>query len=98
MPIDDDDKRMPASDSELAEDCATLSKQLDRKLKAELGVAPWEQLMIALRITAEFRDIDDNATPEEEAAAIAARLGKPVAVVNYDNDQVLAFARPRKHS
>jgi hypothetical protein len=27
MPIDDDNKWMPARDSELAEDCATISKQ-----------------------------------------------------------------------
>jgi hypothetical protein len=44
MPCDDDNKRMPARDSELAEDCAAISKQWDRKLKAELGVAEWSSL------------------------------------------------------
>ena len=97
MPIDDDNKRMPARDSELAEDCATISKQWDRKLKAELDVAESEQLMIAVYLPAEFRDIDDDATPEEEAAVLAARLRRPVAVMN-ENSQLLAFARPPKSS
>ena len=97
MPIDDDNKRMPARDSELAEDCATISKQWDRKLKAELGVAEWDQLMIAVYLPAEFRDIDDDATPEEEAAVLAARLRRPVAVMN-ETSQLLAFARPPKSS
>ena len=78
MPIDDDNKRMPARDSELAEDCATISKRWDRKLKAELDVAQSEQLMIAVYLPAELRDIDDDATPEEEAAVLAARLRRPV--------------------
>ena len=97
MPIDDDTKRMSARDSELAEDCATISKQWDRKLKAELGVAEWEQLMIAVYLPAEFRDIDDNTTPEEEATALAAQLRRPVAVMN-ENSQLLAFGRPPKSS
>ena len=97
MPFDDDNKRMPARDSELAEDCATISKQWDRKLKAELGVAEWDQLMIAVYLPAEFRDIDDNTTPKEQAAALAVRLGRPVAVVN-ENEQLMAFARPPKSS
>jgi hypothetical protein len=97
MPIHDDDKRMRARDSELAEDCATINKQWDRELKAELGVAEWEQLMIAVYLPLEFRDIDDNATPEEEAAAIAARLRRPVAVVDDEHDQLLAFARPKRN-
>ena len=95
MPIDDDN--LPARDSELAEDCATFSKRWDRKLKAELNVAEWEQLMIAVYLPAEFRDIDDDATPEEEAAVLAARLRRPVAVMN-ENSQLLAFARPPKSS
>ena len=49
--------------------------------------------MIAVYLPAEFRDIDDNTTPEEEAAALAVRLRRPVAVVN-ENSQLLAFARP----
>ena len=97
MPIDDDYKRMPARDSELAEDCAIISKQRDRKLKAELDVAESEQLMSAVYLPAEFRDIDDNKTPEEEAAELAVRLRRPVAVVN-ENSQLLAFARPPKSS
>jgi hypothetical protein len=95
MPIDDDN--LPARDSELAEDCATISKQWDRKLKAELGVAEWEQLMIAVYLPTEFRDIDDDTTPKDQAAALAIRLGRPVAVVN-ENEQLMAFARPPKTS
>ena len=86
MPIDD-------RDSELAEDCATISKQWDRKLKAELGIAEWEQLMIAVYLPAEFRDIDDNTTPEEQAASLAVRLGRPVAVVNKTNSCWLSRVR-----
>ena len=97
MQIDDDNRRMPARDSELAEDCATISKQWDRMLRAELGVAECEQLMIAVYLPAGFRDIDDNTTPEEQAASLAVRLGRPVAVMN-ENSQLLAFARPPKSS
>ena len=97
MPIDDDNKRMPAHDSELAENCATISKEWDRNLKAELGVAESEQLMIAVYLPAEFLDIDDNTTPEEEATALAARLRRPVAVMN-EYSQLLAFGRPPKSS
>ena len=96
MPIDDDNKRMPARDSELAEDCATISKRWDRKLKAELDVAESEQLMIAVYSRRVTR-LDDDATPEEEAAGLAARLRRPVAVMN-ENSQLLAFARPPKSS
>ena len=53
--------------------------------------------MIAVYLPAEFRDIDDDATPEEEAAVLAARLRRPVAVMN-ENSQLLAFARPPKSS
>jgi hypothetical protein len=97
MPIDDDNKRMPARDSDLAEDAADIDAAWDRELKAELGVAEQEQLMIAVFLPTEFRDIDDVATPEEEAAVLAARLRRPVAVMN-ENSQLLAFARPPKSS
>jgi len=97
MQIDDDNRRMPPRDSELAEDCATISKQWDRMLKAELGIAECEQLMIAVYLPVEFRDIDDNTTPEGQAASLAVRLGRPVAVVNED-EQLLAFAHPWKPS
>ena len=72
MTIDDDTKRMLARDSELAEDCATIDKQWDRKLRSELGVAEGERLMIAVYLPEEFRDLDDNTSPEEKAAAPAA--------------------------
>ena len=65
MPIDEDNKRMPARDSELAEDCAIISKQWDRELKAELDVAESEQLMIAVYLPAELRDIDDDVPPKK---------------------------------
>ena len=97
MPFDDDNKRMPARDSELAEDCATINKQWDCKLKAEFGVAEGETLMVAVYLPTEFRDIDDSTIPAKEAAAIAARLRRPVAVVD-ENSQLLAFARPQKSS
>jgi hypothetical protein len=58
-------KRMPARDSELAEDCATISKHWDRKLKAELDVAESEQLMIAVYLPAELRDSTTTPPPKK---------------------------------
>ena len=43
MPIDDDDKRMPER-QRAGRGLRHVSKRLDRKLKAELGVASVEQL------------------------------------------------------
>ena len=40
--------------------------------------------MVALYLPSEFREPDDDATPEEEAAALTARLREPVVVVNEE--------------
>lgn len=77
-----------ARDDELA------SESSDQELKDQLGVADTERLMVVLYLPEEFREPDDDATPEEEAAAICARLHEPVVVVN--EEEVLAFSRPAK--
>ena len=59
------------------------------------GVADGERLMVAVYLPVEFREPDDDATPEEEAAWIVARLHEPVAVMSEDGE-LLAFARPPK--
>jgi hypothetical protein len=71
------------------------SESSDQNLKTQLGVADMKRLMVALYLPSEFREPDDDATPEEEATAITARLREPVVVVNEEGD-VLAFARPAK--
>jgi hypothetical protein len=82
-------KTMAARDCELAEEST------DRKLKAQLGVAEGERLMVAVYLPVDLRELDDVATPEEEAAAIVARLHEPVVMMSED-DEVLAFVRPSK--
>ena len=79
---------MAARDGELAEEST------DRKLKAQLGVAEGERLMVAMYLPMEFRELD-VATPEEEAAAIVARLREPVAMMSEDGE-LLALVRPSK--
>ena len=81
--------RMRARDCELAEEWD------DPELKAQLGVADGERLMVAVYLPVEFREPDDDATPEQEAASIVARLHEPVAVLSEDGE-LLAFARPPK--
>ena len=81
--------QLRARDCELAEECS------DRELKVQLGVADGERLMVAVYLPVEFREPDDDATPEEEAAWIVARLHEPVAVMSEDGE-LLAFARPPK--
>jgi hypothetical protein len=82
-------KAMAARDIELAEEST------DRKLKAQLGIAEGERLMVAVYLPAELREIDDIATPEAEAAAIVARLREPVVMMSEDGE-LLAFVRPSK--
>jgi hypothetical protein len=80
---------MAARDDELAEEST------DRKLKAQLGVAEGERLMVAMYLPMELRELGDVATPEEEAAAIVARLREPVAMMS-EGGELLAFVRPSK--
>ena len=72
------------------------SESREQDLKTQLGVADTERLMVALYLPSEFREPDDDATPEEEAAALTARLREPVVVVVNEEGDVLAFARPAK--
>jgi hypothetical protein len=82
-------KTMAARDFELAEEST------DQKLKAQLGVAEGERLMVAVYLPGELRELDDVVTPEEEAAAIVARLHEPVVMMSEDG-ALLAFVRPPK--
>jgi hypothetical protein len=85
-PRDRQAEAMAARDGELA------NESTDRKLKAQLGVAEGERLMVAVYLPG---DLEFLGTPEEEAAAIVARLREPVAMMSEDGE-LLAFVRPSK--
>jgi hypothetical protein len=76
-------------------DCELAEESTDRKLKDQLGVAEGERLMVAVYLPVELRELHDVATPEEEAAAIVARLQEPVAMMSEDGE-LLSFVRPSK--
>lgn len=85
--IFDESRRMRARDWELAEEST------DQELRWRLGVGEGERLMVAVYLPEDLREVDDHATPEEEAAMIAARLHEPVAMMS-EHDELLAFVRP----
>ncbi len=70
-----------ASDDELADET------FDCDLKAKLGVAAEERLMLVIYLY-------EDGTPEQVAVFTAGRLRRPVVVVSEDCEEVLAFARP----